>query len=62
MYLKDAKLLIDVLGEIFLIQVSLGSIGALEDDAPIASIIWVIWMINENLGSVYLKLHELTTI
>ena len=51
----------DVLGEIFLIHVSLGSIGALEDDAPVASIIWVIWMINVNLGDVSFKFHDLKT-
>ena len=40
----------DVLGEIYL---------ALEDDSPIESIIWLIWMINENLGSVSFKLYDL---
>ena len=49
----------DVLGEIFLIHVSMGPISALEYDAPTNSIIWVIWMINANLGSVYFKYHDL---
>ena len=49
----------DVLGAIFLIHVSLGSIATLEDDAPIASIIWVIWMINANLGNISFKFHDL---
>ena len=48
-----------VLGNIFLIHVSLGSIYALEYDAPIAFIIWFVWMINANLGSVYFKYHDL---
>ena len=58
-YLKDAKLLMDVIGEIFLIHVSLGSIAALEDYAKISSIIWGIWMINENLVDIYFKWHDL---
>ena len=49
----------DVIGEIFLIHVSLGSIAALEDYAKISSIIWGIWMINENLVDIYFKLHDL---
>ena len=43
---------------LFLINVSLGSIASLEDDAPIASITWVIWVINANLGSVPFKLQD----
>ena len=49
----------DVPGAIFLIKVSLISIDALEDDAPIISILWFVWMINGNLGSVYFKFHDL---
>ena len=49
----------NMLGAIFLIHVSLSTIGALENDAPISSIICVIWMINANLGSVSFKLDNL---
>ena len=48
-----------VLGAIFLIHVSIDLIYAQEDDAPISSIIWVIWMIYANLGIISFKLQDL---
>ena len=40
-------------------DISFGSIDSLEYDAPIISIVWVIWTINEKLGSVYFKVSDL---
>ena len=51
----------DVLGE-FPEKCVIVSIASLEDDDNISSIIWVIWMINGNLGSVSFKFHDLKII
>ena len=40
------------------VAVSFGSIDELEDDVPIVSIVWSIWMINAKPRSVYFNLDD----